>query len=113
MDNEEGLSFIQDGHYLTVAWDKDRVWIDDVVCPNEGSTSLCNRRRTYCVVHRFIEVYGTECNVGRTVINGPIEIAWLPVYGESDIDHEFKQIWVCPVDDPNYLASQRVAETPQ
>lgn len=109
MSDLEGAEnpFVEDGHKVVIAWHKDSVSIGAVVCPNEGTASLCNRMRKYCVVERFISVYGTECNVGSTIVNGPVEIAWAPVSGSSDLDDEFAQIWVVPVDDPDYRASKR------
>lgn len=110
-DIEEDQSpFIEDGHKVVITWHKDSVTIGAVVCPNEGIASLCNRMRKYCVVERFISVYGTECNVGSTIVNGPVEVAWAPVPGASDLDDEFMQIWVVPLDDPDYLASKRSAD---
>lgn len=102
---EESLDpeFIEDGHLIRFVWERDTVLITDVHCPNSGSMSLCNRRRSYCVVDRFLGVYGLECNVGVAPIDGPIEVAWMGLPGESDIDSEFEQVWVVPVTDTQYL----------
>lgn len=95
--------FIQDGHIISFVLDRDEVKISEIHCPNVGRTSLCNRRRNFCVVERFIDAYGIDLNLGRVVLNGPIEIAWSPVHGdESDLDLEFDTVWYVPIDDPDY-----------
>lgn len=95
--------FIQDGHVIRLVLDRDDIRISDIHCPNRGTTSLCNRRRTFCVVERFIEAFGIDLNLGKVTINGPIEIAWCPVNGdEGDLDVEFDSVWIVPVDDPQY-----------
>jgi hypothetical protein len=100
--NPDEPSFIEDGHTVTIVWDKDHIRISHVDCPNTGQTSICNRRRTYCVVQRFVETFGFDLNVGRTVVRSPIEIAWVGVIGASDLDEEFATIWILPMDDPEY-----------
>ena len=103
-DLEQQTEWIKDGHSVEITWDRDHVWVSNVNCPNVGRTALCNRTRSYCVVQKFIEVYGAECNVGRTTVSGPVEVVWAPILGDSDLDPEFAQVWVCPTDDPDYVA---------
>lgn len=95
--------FIQDGHTISFVLDRDKVNIHEIICPNIGTTSLCNRRRTYCVVERFIDAFGVDLCLGRVAINGRMEIAWCPVHGdESDLDDEYDCVWYVPIDDPDY-----------
>lgn len=96
------LEWVEDGHRLVVRIERDSLTIDRVVCPFENNTAFCNRRRSGCVVQRFIGVFGSECNVGSCDVGGPLEIAWIGVPGESDLDDEFAGIWVTPVDDIDY-----------
>lgn len=102
----EAPEFIEDGHVIAFALERDALKVVEVICPNVGSTSLCNRRRTYCVVQRFIDAYGMDLNIGNAPLNGPIEIAWFPVYGdESDLDSEYETVWIVPVVDTDYQIS--------
>lgn len=94
--------WIEDGHRVIVAWEHDSFTIKRVECPFDGSNAYCNRRRERCVVQRFLGVFGAECNIGSTEVLGPIEIAWIGIPGESDLDTEFAGIWIIPMDDSNY-----------
>jgi len=98
--------FIEDGHLVHFRWDKDEIHISNVECPHGGATASCNRLRDFCVVARFLGVYGSELNIGAISIDGPVEIAWLPLPGESDLDREFGHIWVVPVKDPDFVAAK-------
>lgn len=95
--------FIQDGHWISFVLDREEVKIAEIHCPNVGTTSLCNRRRTFCVVERFLDAYGIDLNLGRVHLDGKVEIAWCPVHGEeSDLDVEFDSVWIVPIKDPDY-----------
>jgi hypothetical protein len=98
--------FIEDGHKIHFWWDRDKLHIKRVECPHQGATGMCNRLRDYCAVARYIGVYSSELNVGSTPVDGPVEIAWLPIPGESDLDKEFAQIWVVPVNDIEYMQAK-------
>lgn len=102
--------WVEDGHKVHVVWDADSLSVQQVDCPFEGSSAFCNRKRNYCVVQRFIGVFGAEVNVGRTVVNGPIEIAWIGMNGDSDIDDELSGIWITPINDPDYIIFKRAEE---
>lgn len=99
-------NFVEDGHVIHVTWDRDSLDISYVECPHEGVNAVCNRLRQHCVVKSFFAVYGTALNIGRISVNGPIEIAWLPIPGECDIDREFSGIWIIPVMDAEYLEAK-------
>ena len=101
--------FIEDGHKAHIRWDRDQIHITHVECPHQGVTSMCNRLRDYCVVNRFVGIYGAELNVGSISVTGPVELAWLPVQGEGDEDPEFRQVWVVPMEDPDYKAHKYAA----
>jgi hypothetical protein len=94
--------WIEDGHRVVVAWERDSFIIQRVECPFDGSNAYCNRRRDRCVVQRFVGVFGAECNVGVVEVLGPVEIAWIGIPGISDLDDEFSGIWLTPVDDSDY-----------
>ncbi len=100
---EEQVQWIEDGHILHFRMDRDSIYISHVQCPHMGKTALCNRLRDYCVVDTYVGAYGPEVNVGSTTLDGPQEIAWVPILGESDLDREFAQIWFIPVTDPDYI----------
>lgn len=99
--------FIQDHHTVSIRWDEDTLKIGSVWCPweSDDSTGMCNRLRDYCVVERFFDVYGAELNIGTTSVDGPVEIAWIGVPGGSDIDSEYSQVWIIPVEDPDFRAA--------
>ena len=100
--------WIRDGHKVVVYWDADELHAADVICPFEGATSLCRRQRDYCVVSRFMGVYGAELNIGNKIaVNGPVEIAWVAQLGESDLDNEYAGMWIVPITDP------RLADEPE
>jgi hypothetical protein len=99
----EKVQWIEDGHVLHFRIDHDDIYISHVQCPFREKVSLCNRMRDNCVVDTYVGVYGTEVNIGSTTLDGPLEIAWVPVLGESDLDREFIQIWIIPVTDPDYV----------
>lgn len=96
--------WIEDGHKVHFRLDRDVLSIAYVECPYEGKTALCNRFREHCVVDTFLSVYGPECNIGSCPIDGPVEIAWVPQLGDSDLDDEFGSVWVLPVIDVDYKA---------
>ena len=103
-------SYYDDGHTIFFLWAKDEISIDTVHCPYVGEVATCNRGRHSCVVDTYLKVYGTALNIGEAYINGPVEIAWIPVPGQSEFDDEFAQVWIIPVDDENF---QLVAELDQ
>jgi hypothetical protein len=103
--------FIEDGHRVTLGVYKERVGISAVHCPNveNQAEGYCNRMRDYCVVERFLDVYGLECNVGSIVVSdGSFEVAWMPVVPDRndtfdrDVDPVFSQVWVVPIEDSEY-----------
>ncbi len=96
--------WIEDGHKIHFRLEPGEVTISHVECPNRGVTALCNRQREHCVVDTFVSLLKAECCIGSTTINGPEEVAWTPVLGYSDLDHEFSQVWIVPMSDPDYIA---------
>lgn len=108
--------YTADGHRLIFKLDKDQVVIERIDCPHDGgSRGVCNGRGR-CLVKTFIGVYGLDFCVGEASIDGPVEIAWLPVYGESDLDLDVGGIYFTPVGDPGYVeavAAERFAELAQ
>lgn len=102
--------FIEDGHVLHFRLKMDQVIIERVTCPfRVAKGGYCSRMRDYCVVQRFIGVYGTELCIGEVSLDdGPIEIAWHPVLGDSDLDSELGSIWYTPIADEDYLDSKNV-----
>lgn len=110
--SDDDLHFIQDGHKLALWWNKDEVAINNVICPNEGKSGFCNRGRDYCVVERFVWTYGLDVNIGSAEIQSPVEVAWVPRSGGSDLDPEFAEVYVVPIADREYLlAKSRSAES--
>lgn len=103
-DQGGGAQWIEDGHVVHFRLDRDVVNVSHIECPYDGKIGVCNRNRAKCVVETYIEVYGTEICVGVALIEGPIEIAWVPNFGSSDLDDEFEQVWFTPVRDPDYIA---------
>lgn len=94
--------FTQDGHKVVFSLAKDTVVVDRVDCPyDNGVSGVCNKNGR-CVVRRFIYLFGTECCLGSTTIDGPVEIAWYPVFGESDLDPEVGAVFFTPVNDIEY-----------
>jgi len=108
----EVSDFIQDGHKAHIRWDADSIYVTHIECPHQGKVGMCNRLRDFCVVNRFIGVYGPECNVGSVSVTGPVEVAWYPVPGRSDLDDEFKHVWIVPVEDPDFVAAKFVQGEP-
>ncbi len=95
--------FTQDGHKVVFGLNKDAVSIVRVECPHDsGAKGVCNANRSYCVVRRFINIFGTDFCVGSAVIGGPVEIAWMAAFGDSDIDPSVGAIYFTPVDDLEY-----------
>ena len=45
--------------------------------------------------------------MGSAVIDGPIEIAWAPVYGESDLDADVGAVYFTPVKDEKFQKALR------
>lgn len=107
---DDGPQYIEDHHILHFRLDRDEITIAYVECPFEGKTALCNRFRDHCVIDTFVGVYGAECNQGSCPIEGPTEIAWLPVSGESDLDNEFGAVWILPIDDVDYRAYKMLSQ---
>ena len=105
-DATKPIPWIEDGHILHFRLDKDQLYISHVECPHSDSVSICTRMRDWCVVGMFIGVYGTELNLGNTYVDGPLEIAWIPIPGVSDLDKEFAQVWFIPVSDPDFRAAK-------
>lgn len=101
--------FIEDGHLIHFRWDRDSVHIVSVTCPHAG-VAMCNRGRERCVVETYVGTYGEELNVGSVSIDGPVEVAWLAIGGESDLDKEFAQLWLMPVNDPDFKAAKFMEE---
>jgi hypothetical protein len=98
--------FIEDGHRIHFRWDRDELIISYVECPHQAGSGMCNRMRTDCVVAAFVSTFGPELNIGSTSIDGPIEVAWYPVLGESDLDRQFRHVWLVPVLDPDFVAAK-------
>jgi hypothetical protein len=96
--------WVEDGHRVTIGWHGDSLVVDKIECPFDGSNAYCNRRRDSCVVQRFLGVFGAECNVGTCRVDGPVEIAWIGIPGDSDLDNEFSGIWVTPITDSDYIS---------
>lgn len=92
----------EDGHKVFIVWDRDQLVVDRVECPFEGTNAYCNRLRDFCVVQRFVGLFGAESNVGVAQVMGGIEVAWLGVPGDSDLDHELAGVWITPINDPDY-----------
>lgn len=92
----------EDGHKVLFKWLRDTVTIEVVLCPHEGTNADCNHRRDFCIVQRFLGVYGTELNIGEILLDGPIEIAWTAEEGESDLDRQYSGIWITPVQDISF-----------
>ncbi|MGW8178112.1 MAG: hypothetical protein ACWGQW_04865 [bacterium] len=106
--------WIEDGHKIVFELDADLLHVKRVLCPFEDVTgAICKKRRDFCVVSRFIGVYGPEVNVGKVDINGPVEIAWVGVHGDSDLDEEFAGIWVTPIEDANFQAYKEENPPPE
>lgn len=101
--------FNEDHHFIKFYLDKDDIIVSDVYCPYEDDpNSLCRVGRGYCVVRRFIGVYGTQICIGECEIMGPMEIAWFGTQtGESsDLDNQFSGMWFVPIEDADYQRSK-------
>lgn len=103
-------SYFEDGHTISFKWEKDSISIGAVHCPYRGKVAACTRNRLSCVVDSYLKVYGTELNIGVTWLSDSVEIAWIPIAGESDIDDEYGTIWVVPIDDPDFQAIRALRE---
>lgn len=104
------VDWIEDGHKVIFQWNVDSLEVASVVCPFESGGAICRKQRDGCVVSRFIGVYGAEVNIGKVVIDGPVEIAWVGVLGESDLDGEFSGIWVIPINDSGFIEAKESAK---
>jgi len=103
IEYDDEPQWINDGHVVRLVWERDEVSIAEVHCPNVGTTAICNRRRGYCVVSQFIAVFGFDLNIGKSYLEGPVQIAWCPIAGGgSDIDDEYASLWIVPVEDPDF-----------
>lgn len=97
--------FKADGHRLIFKISKDELIVDRIDCPHDsGSRGICNSKGR-CVVKTFIGVYAMDFCVGEALIDGPMEIAWMPVYGDSDLDQDIGAIYFTPVNDKEYMES--------
>lgn len=94
--------WMEDGHKVVFKWQRDEIVIEAISCPHEGTNATCNYKRDFCLVQRFLGVYGSEINIGEILLDGPIEIAWTSEEGDSDLDHQYAGIWVTPVNDISY-----------
>lgn len=92
----------EDGHKVLFKWERDEVVIEAISCPHDGTKAMCNHKRDTCLVRTFLSVYGSEINIGEVLLDGPVEVAWTPEKGESDLDPEYACIWVTPVADISY-----------
>lgn len=99
--------WIEDHHKVHIRWDRDEIAPFYVECPHEGKNAICTRDRDYCVVDRYMGIYGAELNVGSISLDdGPVEIAWYPILGASDLDQVIGGLYVVPVNDVEYRASK-------
>jgi cytochrome c oxidase subunit 2 len=74
--SESTMTWHEDGHSFCVTIDKSVAMPTMFHCPNRvDETSACMHDGD-CVVERFMDVYGLECNVGVSEVSGPVEIAW-------------------------------------
>lgn len=105
MTDEHEVNFVEDGHRVVFDWVKDEIKLT-VQCPNATRESLCNIGRSQCCVATWIGVYGSSINIGSSRITGPVEVAWTALVGWSDLDPKYKNIWVVPLNDPEYVASK-------
>jgi hypothetical protein len=94
--------WMEDGHKVVFKWQRDEIVIEAISCPHEGTNAACNYKRDFCLVQRFLGVYGSEINIGEILLDGPIEVAWTAEEGESDLDSQYACIWVTPVNDISY-----------
>lgn len=102
---QEDLSrWQEDGHKVLFKWQRDSILIEVVTCPHEGTNAACNYKRDFCLVQRFLGVYGVELNIGEILLDGPIEVAWTAEEGDSDLDQQYAGLWVTPVNDISYKA---------
>ena len=103
--------WIEDGHKVVINWDGDTISIKRVDCPFDDGGAVCNRRKDFCVVSRFLGVYGPELNIGTADVDGLMEIAWVGIPGDSDLDDELAAIWVIPVNDANFQEMRQSRES--
>lgn len=96
------MKWHQDGHSFEVVVDKASVQISDFHCPSRSEESAECKPGEECIVERFMLEYGFDCNVGVSVINGRMEIAWT-VVGDTK-DYATCQVWVIPVNDEFFAA---------
>ena len=95
--------FTQDGHSIVFGLKGNDVSIVRVDCPHDGgSKGVCNANRSYCIVRRYLFMYGTDLCLGSVIIDGPVEIAWLSQEGESDLDPIIGAVYFTPVMDSDY-----------
>lgn len=100
--------WISDNHRISLAVVNDDIKVASISCPYENTRSgQCWAGRDFCVVRRFIEVYGFDFCLGSAAVSGPIEIAWVAVLGDSDLDSEVGAIYFTPVDDEKFQKALR------
>lgn len=99
---ENVMRWHQDGHSFSVLMDKATLIPFNFHCPNRNEADSACHIKGECIVERFVETYGFDCNVGVTEIVGQIEIAWTVVGDVLDIDS--CQVWFIPINDEFYSA---------
>lgn len=108
---EDVNRWMEDGHKVSFRWLRDSVVIDSISCPHEGTNAVCNYKREGCIVQLWLGVYGVETCIGETAIDGPVEVAWTSVPGESDLDRDVSSLWVTPIYDLSYQSMKLALET--
>jgi hypothetical protein len=100
--SESIMTWHEDGHSFFVTIDKSFVIPTMFHCPNRADETAVCMHGGDCVVERFVDVYGFDCNVGVVEVSGPVEIAWTVVGDVSDPDN--CQIWIIPIKDEFFSA---------
>lgn len=99
--------FNDDGHRVGFKVSKDVVE-PYVVCPrDDGTKGRCNQGRSFCVVRRFVNIYGLELCLGSTTVVGEMPIAWFTLAGDSDLDAEVGAVFFTFTDDQEYVEMLR------
>lgn len=99
---EQTMEWHNDGHSLWLQIEKSELKILQTKCP-ENEDAKCGWDEPHgCLVTRFINLYGFECNIGTCHPEEHLEICWSFV-GDRYLPDE-GQVWFVPVNDAVFYA---------
>jgi hypothetical protein len=100
MDTQQLLNWHTDGHEIAFRLHDAEVVATAVPCPYQVLDDVACKVRGVCIFEYFVNIFGTELNVGQVDMAPKVEFAWA-LQGD-DYDFDAMQLWIIPVDDPTF-----------